>query len=112
MDETRGNPVFWDDESVERDWRSVNWQEYLASLRAEGRRFRPGKVYDRPSTAEAQAGKPASDQLDIFNDTPNGRAATRLSRVRKAHTATHELNAVQATIIRLDTQIRLSRREK
>jgi hypothetical protein len=88
----------------EPSWSPVDWLAYEAALREEGRRYRPGNICNRPSKAEAEAGRPMVQQLDIFEDA-NGRSANRLN-TRGACTGTQDINPVQAIIIRLDRAIR------
>lgn len=67
----------------------ASWDGYERAIREGSRRYRPGKVCNRPQMNEREAGKPKRRQMDVFKDTATGRAATRLVRTSAKEPATH-----------------------
>ena len=67
----------------------AGWKAYERAIREGSRRYRPGKVCNRPQMSERQAGKPKRRQMYVFDDTAAGRAATRLSRKTRERAAPH-----------------------
>ena len=67
----------------------ASWEAYEVAIRQGSRRYRPGKVCDRPQMKEREAGEPKRRQMDVFDDTAAGREATRLSRKAPERAAPH-----------------------
>lgn len=63
---------------------------YERAIREGSRRYRPGKACQRPQRSERETGKPQRRQMDVFDDTLAGRAATRLARPAPERPATPE----------------------
>lgn len=74
-------------EEIEPD---ADFCERIELARQGSRRYRPGKTAGRPQVSEREAGKPMRRQMDVFEDTAAGRAATRQAKPRPKEPATPE----------------------